>query len=466
MDKHEWKIREAELLSVIEKQSAIIAALTARVAELEARLKQNSQNSSKPPSSDGPCKPVRKSLRPKTGRKPGGQKGHEGHGLKFEREPDKTVAVEPTVCRGCGEDLSGEPKFKACSRYIFDVEIRVVLTKYEIFEAVCPKCGMTTTGEPPVKCRGTVSYGNTLRTLCVVLTQYGFVGIDKTHKILRDLIGVPISGGTIKNIQSEFAGLTDKSIEEIKQNLLKSEVLNVDETGSRVSGRTQWFHTASSSKYTLITVHKKRGREGSESGGVLQNYEGTIVHDCWSPYFGFDKAKHALCCAHLLRELNAIIEQGQEWAVSMKSLLLEMKKTVDSYKEDDKTELSRYYRSKFEQRYNTVLAMAKSEITPSVTRKKSKAENLLIRFERYKDEITRFTQDFDVPFDNNQAERDFRNVKVKGKVSGCFRTDDGAKNYANTASVLGTAKKLGRGIVATVKAFFDGAIPQFGGMTE
>jgi uncharacterized coiled-coil protein SlyX len=391
MDTYKREIAEATLLNIISEQRAIIATLTEqvetltkRVAELEARLAQNSQNSSKPPSSDGLSKSQAKSLRQKTGRKPGGQKGHEGHGLKIDREPSETVVVEPIVCDNCGAVLSVEPMFHADTRYVYDVKVNIILTKYEIYEAVCPNCGAMTRGTPPVKCRGTVSYGNTLRTLCIVLTQYGCVGIDKTHKILRDLLDVPISGGTIKSIQSEFSGLTNEPITEIKRNLLESPVLNVDETGSRVSGRTQWFHTASNSKYTLISIHKKRGREGSESAEVVQNYTGTLIHDCWVPYFGFDKAKHALCCAHLLRELNALIEQKQQWASEMKSLLLDMKKVDDSYKEGDKAELSRYYKSKFKTQYEAVLAMAKAEITPSTTRKKSKAENLLLRFEQYK----------------------------------------------------------------------------------
>lgn len=435
----------------------IIIKLSSEIAELKARLAQNSQNSSKPPSSDGPGKTPIKSLRPKTGRKAGAQKGHDGHGLKIDREPDETIVVEPVLCGECGADLTNEPMFHADTRYIFDVEIKVILTKYEIMEAVCPNCGTTTAGTPPVKCRGTVSYGNVLRTLCVVLTQYGFIGIDKTQKILRDLLGVPISGGTIKRIQSEFAGLSGKATQEIKRSLSKSPILNVDETGGRVGGRTQWFHVASNSKFTLISVSGKRGREGSCAAGVLENYTGMLIHDCWVAYFGFDKAKHALCCAHLLRELNALIEQGQKWAIHMKSLLLDMKKVVERYKESDKTELSRYYKDKFEERYNAILSMAKLEIIPSATKKKSKAENLLLRLEKYKAEITRFTQDFGVPFDNNQAERDVRNIKVKGKVSGSFRSEDGAKDYATTASVLGTAVKLGRSVVYTVKSIFDGA---------
>ena len=297
------------------------------------------------------------------------------------------------------------------------------------------------------------------RTLCVVLTNYANVSTDKTHKILRDLIGMPISSGTIKNIQREFAGKTDGVIGEIKENLMKSPVLNADETGGRVNGRTQWFHTVSNSKYTLITVHKKRGKEGSESSGVLPGYKGTLVHDCWKPYFGFDKCEHALCCAHLLRELNSQIDKGQKWAVEMKALLLEMKRVVDSYKDNDKAELSRYYHNKFKSQYDTVLANAKIEIVPSSERKKSKTENLLIRLEQYRSEITRFTNDFDVPFDNNQAERDIRNIKVNQKVTGGFRTDAGAEDYAKTSSVIGTVVKFGHSVFGSVKGLFDNINP-------
>jgi len=206
-------------------------------------------------------------------------------------------------------------------------------------------------------------------------------------------------------------------------------------------------------------VHKKRGKEGSEAGGVLPEYTGTVVHDCWKPYFGFDQCKHALCCAHLLRELNALIEQGQTWAVEMKALLLEMKDVVERYKDNGKSQLSLYYREKFKARYDAALAKGREEIMPSAARKKSKAENLLNRLDTYHAEITRFTGDFDVPFDNNQAERDIRNVKVKQKVSGCFRTVGGANDFAKTSSVVGTVVKFGQSVFGAVRGLFEDINP-------
>jgi len=363
------------------------------------------------------------------------------------------------ICHACGFDLQGFETKPYETRYVYNIEIAVKLIKYDIRKAECPECGTITVGEMPTECKSTINYGNMTRSLCVVLTNYANVGIDKTHKILRDLMGMPISSGTVKNIMTEFAGKTDDVIAEIKENLIKSPVLNVDETSGRVNGRTQWFHTVSNAKYTLLNTHKKRGKEGSEESGVLPEYTGILVHDCWKPYFGFDKCEHALCCAHLLRELNAVIEKGQKWASEMKACLLEMKNTVDRYKDDDKTELSRYYHNKFKAQYDAVLLNAKNEIVPSGERKKSKAENLLIRLDQYRSEITRFTDDFNVPFDNNQAERDIRNIKVNQKVIGGYRTDDGAEDYAKTASVIGTVVKFGHSVFNSVKGLFDNINP-------
>ena len=458
-----------EQLETLSKEELIdiILSFYEQLAEMKAQLNANSRNSSKPPSTDGLTKPNAKSLREKTGRKPGGQKGHKGHGLKIEREPDEVVKVEAVTCPDCGCRLAGENSVLAEVRYVYDVQIDVKLTKYEICETRCPECGMNVAGKPPEDCRGTLNYGHKIRALAIVLTQYACVGIDKTHKILRDLLGVPISGGTIKNIMTECASLAAEGPKKvIKRHLLSSPTLNVDETGGRMAGKTQWFHVASNSKFTLLTAHAKRGKEGSAAGGILSEYDGVLVHDCWKPYFGFEKCEHSLCNAHLLRELNALIEQGQPWAQQMKTLLMDMKNAVDRYKNEDKTELSRYYKTKFEKRYDDILSLAETEIVISNARKKSKAENLLIRLRQYRTEIVRFTDNFDVPFDNNQAERDIRNIKVKQKVTGGFRSIDGAEDYADTVSFISTVVKHGMSVLGSVRDLLVGCPSVLDGATE
>jgi rRNA maturation protein Nop10 len=460
------KLEKADLIAIVLKLSEKIAELSARIAELEVRLHQNSTNSSKPPSSDGLAKPASRSLREKSGRKPGGQKGHKGHGLKIVGEPDKIVIVAPDVCPECGTALESIPFSQYDTRYKYDVVIKIKLVKYVLQSAKCPNCGSIVRTAAPPGCEGTLNYGETIRSLSAMLTNYANVSINKTHKIMNDLLGLPISGGTIKAINAEFAGKANDILSEIKEHLRGSPVLHLDETGLRVNGKTQWIHVASNSEYTLTTVHRKRGKDGTDSGGVMAEYEGTVVHDCWKPYFGYDKCVHALCNAHLLRELNALIEQKQEWASEMKMLLLEMKEVVEGYKNSDKTELSRYFRKKFKGRYESILEAGRAENPLREGVKRSKAENLLKRLEERREEVCRFSEDFEVPFDNNQAERDIRNVKVKGKVSGSFRTEEGAEDYAKTASFIGTVVKQCGSVLKNISSLFAGKIPSFASTTE
>ena len=453
------KLGKAELI-------AIILKLSEKIAELEVRLQQNSSNSSKPPSSDGLSKPATRSLREKSGRKPGGQKGHKGHGLKIVGEPDKTVIVAPDVCPECGMSLEDVPSSQYGTRYKYDVIIKIELAKYILQSAMCPNCGSIVRAAPPLGCGGVINYGETIRSLSAMLTNYANVSIDKTHKILSDLLELPISVGTIKAINAEFAGKADDILPLIRERLRESPVLHVDETGVRVNGTTQWIHVASNEHYTLTTVHRKRGKEGTDAGGVMPEYDGTVIHDCWKPYFGYDKCVHALCNAHLLRELNALIEQKQMWASEMKRLLLEMKDVVERSKGSDKAELSRYFRKKFKNKYQSVLEAGRAETPTGGGNKRSKAENLLKRLEQYREEVCRFSEDFKVPFDNNQAERDIRNVKVKGKVSGCFRTEEGAEDYAKTASFIGTVVKQCGSVLKNIRGLFAGKIQSFASTTE
>jgi transposase len=286
------------------------------------------------------------------------------------------------------------------------------------------------------------------------------VGYDKTQKILNDVFGIPIRAGTIANHVKEFAHKSESVLHEIAEKLKNSAVLHCDETSIRVNGKKQWLHTASDGEATYNTIHPKRGQDGTDDNGVLKEFSGTAVHDCWKSYFKYENCVHALCNAHLLRELQGVIDNvEQTWASDMQKLLREMKETVDRYKENDKNELSAYYNKKFADEYERIVRLGEIENpVEDGQKKRSKARCLLDRFMKYRAEIFRFAEDFRVPFDNNQAERDIRNVKVKQKVSGGFRSDGGARNFGKISSVIGTAVKQGLSVFGAVSGILSGAV--------
>jgi transposase-like protein len=303
-------------------------------------------------------------------------------------------------------------------------------------------------------------YGEGVRSISVLFSNYAMVGYDKTQKILKDVFGVPISTGTIVNHAKEFAQKSKPVLEEIAERLKQASVLHCDETSIHVNKETQWLHTASDKEATYNTIHSSRGQEGTDDNGVLKEFTGTAVHDCWKAYFKYKNCVHALCNAHLLRELQGVIDNvGQTWAKEMQELLREMKEVVDRYKGKEKEELSAYYDKKFAEEYERILRLGEEENPlKDGEKKRTKARCLLDRFITYREEIIRFSNDFAVPFDNNQAERDIRNAKVKQKVSGGFRSEEGAKNFGKISSVIGTAIKQGMSAFAAVSGILSGAV--------
>jgi transposase len=284
------------------------------------------------------------------------------------------------------------------------------------------------------------------------------VGEDKTRRILSDWLGCKISVGTVHSIIKECAEKSEPHVEGIKANLKKSGVIRCDETGVRIGGKTGWFHIVSDAENVIYTASAKRGKEGSDESGILENYTGTIVHDCWQPYFRYNQCAHALCNAHILRELKGILQNNPEqtWSRDLTNLLLEMKSVKERYETRDKTELSKYCKDKFNNKYSEIIEAAKAQNPRAETKKQSKAYNLVARLEKYRDEFCRFIADFDVSFDNNMAERDVRPLKVKTKVSGGFRTEDGARNHATIASVVQTVVKRGKSVLTEIVGIVSG----------
>lgn len=439
-----------ELKRIIEMQNDIIR-------DLREQLNKNSGNSSKPPSSDGlKKKPVNKnrSLREKSGNKPGGQKGHTGTHLAVIAEPDNIIQHLHTDCQHC-------PKREQCmkssvireSRHEIDMIARVDVTEHDqITIPICPICGESKTGSFPQHLKATVQYGRNLKAFDVALNTVGAVSFERTHDILSGVFNIPISVGTIKNMVSRCAVKVKEANSVSAEKLKNTSNKHADETGCRVDGVTRWTHCISNELYTVLFLHDKRGRIAMEEMGIIQHSTGVLIHDCWSPYWCFTNVKHQLCCAHLLRELNGIEENypKQTWAAKFKKLLLKLKRAKEKSIAKGKKAFHRTTLKRYSNRYDEIIQIAYSEnpIPERKTMQKGKIKrgkvlSLIDRLFYHKGEVCLFANDFSVPFDNNQAERDIRNIKVKTKVSGCFRTTDGAKDYLAIMSFVSTAIKHG-----------------------
>ena len=454
--------QNALLLKQNENLTASVAELTDTVdklkqtiEELREQLNKNSRNSSKPPSSDGLGKPTVKkdrSLREASGKKQGAQEGHEGVCLSIISNPDHTENHMHSDCEGCPyHDACLE---KACikeTRHEIDAVVTVDVTAHNLFSVPeCPLHGGSRTGHFPADIKAAVQYGKNLQAMVVAFNTVGAVSINRTHEILSSVFNIPLATGTIKNMVTRCADSLKGTHEKIRLKMTTRGLIHCDETGTRVDGKTWWVHNASDRDYTYLTINKKRGRIGMDEAGVLPHARGIIVHDCWGSYWQYPDVTHAVCCAHLLRELNGVIENHPEqtWAPKFRRLLLDMKKSWDEAVQEHRDELSSQQLSKFDTEYDDIIKTAYEENPLPETsakkrgrKKKSKVLNLICRLDNYKASVCLFIKNLCVPFDNNQAERDLRMVKVKTKVSGCFRSEEGAQEYLTIMSYIGCANK-------------------------
>ena len=454
--------QNALLLKQNENLTASVAELTDTVdklkqtiEELREQLNKNSRNSSKPPSSDGLGKPTVKkdrSLREASGKKQGAQEGHEGVCLSIISNPDHTENHMHSDCEGCPyHDACLE---KACikeTRHEIDAVVTVDVTAHNLFSVPeCPLHGGSRTGHFPADIKAAVQYGKNLQAMVVAFNTVGAVSINRTHEILSSVFNIPLATGTIKNMVTRCADSLKGTHEKIRLKMTTRGLIHCDETGTRVDGKTWWVHNASDRDYTYLTINKKRGRIGMDEAGVLPHARGIIVHDCWGSYWQYPDVTHAICCAHLLRELNGVIENHPEqtWAPKFRRLLLDMKKSRDEAVQEHRDELSSQQLSKFDTEYDDIIKTAYEENPLPETsakkrgrKKKSKVLNLICRLDNYKASVCLFIKNLCVPFDNNQAERDQRMVKVKTKVSGCFRSEEGAQEYLTIMSYIGCANK-------------------------
>ena len=448
---------QQELLEQSEKRIAeltqTIEALNQKIAELTEQRNKNSRNSSKPPSTDGLSKPAPKSLRKSSGRKVGGQKGHKGTNFCVTSKPDRIVPHMPSSCQGCPH--FADCKARACVtevRHEVDMVIKTEVVTHQALEVECPLCREQRRGEFPESIKSQMQYGNNLRALAVALNTMGAVRINRVHEILGSVFGIPLSTGAISDWVTRFAGRITDVVEKIGRCVAGSPVAHFDETGLRMNGKLHYAHVASTREYTYLYFSAKRGYLAMDEGNVLPEFRGIAVHDCWRPYWHYEQATHSVCCAHLLRELNGVKENHpkQVWAHHFFDLLLRMKEAKEKAIEMGRNALSAYQLSAFSWLYDFFLRIGQKE-NPLPERKpgqrgrlkKGKVLSLIERLKEYKGAVCLFAENFAVPFDNNQAERDLRMIKVKQKVSGCFRTKEGAENYLTIMSYVGTARKQG-----------------------
>jgi transposase len=447
-----------QLLAYIQRQDQIIQ-------ELQDRLAKNSKNSSKPPSSDGYRKPI--SLRKSGIRKNGGQKGHEGHTLMPVENPDHTVIHEVKQCSNCHTSLEDEEVIDYERRQEFDMPpVRIEVTEHKAEIKNCPICGTRNKAEFPPNVTQPIQYGTRIKSWAVYFNNYHFIPLERTCEIFEDLLDHRLSDASVLQSNIDLADNVKPANEVVKQRLIGSDVANFDESGLRVEGKLNWLHVASTPMLTYYEFHQKRGQEAMDEIGILPEFEGTAIHDHWKPYFRYDKCRHGLCNAHHLRELTFVYQcYHQNWSQKMIDLLVEIKEEVEQTKLCS-DQLSPPKIEDFEKRYEeTIEKGLKANPQPPEEQlrkkrrgkvKQSPPKNLLDRLKEYNKEVLAFMYDFQVPFDNNQGERDMRMVKVKQKVSGTFRTRKGADTFCCIRGYISTARKNGKKVIEAIHDAFNG----------
>jgi transposase len=436
---------------------ALLLAQEARIAELERRLGLNSSNSGKPPSSDGLNKPPRvSSLRERSGKKTGGQPGHPGETLRRSETPDAVVDHYPARCGACGAALTEAMATNFVSRQVFDLPEPqpLIVTEHRAHGCRCAACGSQTRAGFPAWVNAPVQYGERIGALVLYLLHYQLLPEKRLATLMADLFGVALVTATIARISRDCAERFGGFAAAVRDRVAAAPVKHLDETGLRIGGKTQWLHVAST---VLLTFYRVSARRGS----LPADLTGIVVHDHWKPYYTLTGVLHALCNAHHLRELKALVEiEKEDWARRMQRLLRRACHVVRLAREQD-VPLKPGLIALIERGYDTIVAdgLAFHEAQPALTRTRPRGRpprrvghNLLLRLSTHKQDVLRCLADPLVPFTNNLAERDGRMMKLRQKISGGFRSEDGAKDFAVIRSVLSTARKQGWHIIATLTA--------------
>lgn len=460
---------EAAVVSLVSQLVGRLDALEAEVKELKGRLGKNSRNSSKPPSGDGFGKRTR-SLRRKSEKASGGQSGHAGQTLEWSMTPEFIELHRVHHCSGCGCSLTAAATSEVMARQVFDIPpIELLVTEHQVEVKSCPACGTKTQGCFPFEASNVVQYGPRLKGMMTYLMEAQLLPSARTCEVLNDLVGVAISEGTLYNTRRQCAELIAPIEDEVRQAIQAAEVVHFDETGLRVNRQLWWLHVAATDGLTYYFVHPRRGGLAMDEMGILPAFGGKAMHDGWRSYQGYD-CEHFLCNAHHLRELQYTLEHtGQWWAFHLSVLLVSIHSQVKQLKVQGEAALFGEDLAALNARYDAILDKGfelnpipppdKTKPKKRGRPKRSAARNLLERLQTHKAAVLGFVHDFEVPFDNNQAERDLRMMKLKQKISGCFRSEDGAREFCHIRGYLSTLKKQNLNILDAFVELFSGNAP-------
>ncbi len=451
---------------LLEKERDLSAALRSAlevllllVTVLLNRVTLNSKNSSKPPASD----PNRKKAgRKKSDRQSGGQKAHLGTTLIRVTEPDEIEVIKidrRSLPKGCYRDVGFE------TRQVFDIDISRVVTEYQA-QRLENEAGKSFIAPFPEGVTKAVQYGKRLKAHAVYLSQYQLLPYKRIQDYFTDQLHIPLSEGSLYNFNRQaYAQLAE--FERIsKDRLAQAACAHADETSINIDGKRRWLHCLSNDTWTHFFAHDKRGTEAMNAIGILPRFQGILCHDHWKPYYRYS-CTHALCNAHHLRELTRAFEQDQQaWADDMKQLLEKINQVVDDAGGSLAPDVANQYRK----RYRILLEKAEIECPPpdkppeKAKRgriKRSKARNLLERLIHYEADVLRFMDNPVVPFTNNRGENDIRMTKVQQKISGCFRSTEGAKIFCRVRGYLSTCRKQGMSASQAMMLVFEGILPDF-----
>jgi transposase len=432
------------------------------IQHLKGQLAKDSHNSSKPPSTDGFKKTIKPSIPKSEGRKPGGQLGHQGKTLKLVENPDKIIKHEVHTCAECGKELSLVKAENIEKHQIFELPvIKLEVIEHQVEKKLCPNCGSINKSAFPYEATNIVQYGSNLQSHIVYLNNYQLIPIKRCTEFVEDVFGNSISGGSVERSNKVCFEHLEEHDEKVKTQLLEEELVHFDETGMYVDKKREWLHVASTDNLTHYEHHEKRGKKAMDEIGILPRFNNIAMHDGYQSYPSYE-CKHSLCNAHHLRELTFIEEQEKaKWSKVMKKFLLHVKNQIEKTKQEGLEKFSDDLILKYEKRYDKILELGlklepKTQQIDRKTKgrkKQSKSKNMLDRLIANKGATLMFMKNFHVPFDNNLAERDLRMMKVKQKISGCFR-GKGSDYFCRIRGYISTLKKNKQPVLENINKIF------------